>query len=93
MPQDDLFNIPRPFVPKKEEPDFRRNFWSETPDMRPNRGHDRMATVYVCRYENGRHENPLKPWCPHYEHEDETGKRLNPSWNVQWDLVGDGSEY
>jgi hypothetical protein len=92
MPADDIF-IPAPFVPKKQEPDFRREFWGEAPDMRPNRGHDRMATMKVCRYVNGRHEHPIQSWCPHYEYEDETGKRINPSWTVQWDLVGDGVGY
>lgn len=81
------FLIPQPMVPKKKEPDFRANFYQQLPDMRPNRGHDRMATVYVCRYENGRHESPPKPWCPHFKVEDETGFRINPSWTVQWDKV------
>ena len=86
MPADDFY-IPTPVVPKKQEPDFRNNFWRESPDMRPNRGHDRMATVYTCTYLNGRHESPPQPWCPHFKAEDETGFRINPSWTVQWDKV------
>jgi hypothetical protein len=74
-------------VPKKQEPDFRANFYKEMPDMRPNRGHDRMATVFTCVYTNGRHESPPKPWCPHFKVEDETGFRINPSWTVQWDRI------
>lgn len=93
MPYDELFEVPRPVVPKVQEPDFRRSFWQETPDMRPTRGHDRMATNYICVYSGGHHEYPPKPWCPHYKQEDETGKRINPSWTVQWDLVGDGDGY
>jgi hypothetical protein len=91
--QDDFF-IPQPFVPKQEQPDFRRSFWAETPDLRPNRGPDRMATTKVCHYDSaGRHEQPRAPWCTHFEHEDETGFRINPSWTVQWDKVGpDGVE-
>lgn len=92
MLQED-FPIYSPVVPKKAEPDFRRSFWQELPDMRPTRGNDRMATMYVCRYINGRHENPPQPWCPHFEHEDETGFRINPSWTVQWDKVNpDGTQ-
>lgn len=86
---DDPLGITRPFVPKQPEPDFRTEFWREAPDMRPTRGHDNMATVYVCKYLNGRHEYPPKPWCPHYESEDETGHRINPSWVVQWDKIGE----
>jgi hypothetical protein len=81
------FVIPQPMVPKKQEPDFRANFYKEMPDMRPNRGHDRMATVFTCVYTNGRHESPPKPWCPHFKVEDETGFRINPSWTVQWDRI------
>lgn len=92
MPQGDFF-IPMPQVPKKQEPDFRREFWAEAPDLRPNRGPDKMATMKVCRYVNGRHESPIAPWCPHFEREDETGFRINPSWTVQWDRVNaDGTE-
>ncbi len=91
MPVDPLFDIPRPFVPKDEPPDFRREFWQQAPDMRPNRGSDRMATLKVCRYANGKHESPRASWCPHFEREDETGKRIRPDWTVQWDKVGDGS--
>ena len=87
MPYDDLYNIPRPYVPKAQEPDFRKAFWQESPDMRPNRGRDKMATALVCRYENGRHENPPKPWCPHYKEKDETGFRIRPEWTIQWDRV------
>lgn len=91
-PHEDFF-IPRPFVPQKQEPDFRRSFWAEAPDMRPNRGHDRMATDRVCRFENGRHVTPIPDFCPHFKHEDETGFRINPSWTVQWDRVSpDGTE-
>jgi len=87
------FLIPQPVVPKKQEPDFRTSFWREAPDMRPNRGHDRMATLYVCTYTNGRHEMPPKSWCPHFEVEDETGFRVRPDWTVQWDRIGpDGHE-
>lgn len=83
------FLIPQPVQkPKPQDPDFRQKFWQETQDMRPNRGHDRMATVLVCRYVDGRHEVPPKPWCPHYNIEDETGFRINPDWTVQWDKVG-----
>lgn len=86
MPQGEFF-IPQPYVKQEQKPDFRREFWQEAPDMRPTRGHDRMATLYVCRYENGRHEMPTKQWCPHFQREDETGFRINPSWTVQWDKV------
>jgi hypothetical protein len=92
MPQGEFF-IPQPFVKQEKKPDFRNEFWREMPDMRPNRGHDRIATLKVCRYENGRHESPPKPWCPHFETEDETGFRIRPDWTVQWDKVGpDGNE-
>lgn len=87
------FLIPTPIVPKKQEPDFRVNFYREMPDMRPNRGPDRMATVLTCVYTNGRHEMPPKSWCPHFNVEDETGFRINPAWTVQWDKVdADGNE-
>lgn len=90
---DSGFVIPQPVVPKKVEPDFRNEFWREAPDMRPTRGRDRMATMYVCKYVNGRHEMPVAPWCPHFKHEDETGFRINPAWTVQWDRIGaDGNE-
>ncbi len=89
----DDFEIYQPFVPKQPEPDFRREFYTELPDMRPNRGSDRMATMKVCRFSNGRHEDPRAPWCPHLKHEDETGKRIRSDWTVQWDMVGEGDGF
>jgi hypothetical protein len=91
MLSDDPYSVARPVVPKVQEPDFRTEFWREAPDMRPTRGNDRMATSNVCRYLNGRHEMPPREFCPHFKYEDETGFRINPSWTVQWDQVGDGS--
>jgi hypothetical protein len=44
-----------------------------------------MATDNICRYLNGRHEMPPRSFCPHFEYEDETGFRINPSWTVQMD--------
>lgn len=82
---DDLYVIPQPFVPKQPEPDFRREFYGELPDMRPQEGRENPGTVYICKYLNGRHEKPIAPWCPHYNHEDETGKRIRPDWTVQDD--------
>lgn len=82
---DDFF-VPVPFVPKAQEPDFRNSFWSELPDMRPNRGPDKMATVNMCRHDSsGRHETPIPSWCPHFERQDETGFRIRPDWTVQDD--------
>lgn len=88
---DDPLGVPRPVVPKKKQPDFRDEFWQEAPTLRPTRRkpHERRenpGTRYICRYLNGRHEQPPQPWCPHYSHEDETGKRIRPEWNVQWDM-------
>lgn len=93
MAYDDLYNIPRPVVPKQQQPDFRAEFWRQAPDMRPNSGRERMATNKICRYENGRHENPPKPWCPHYKMEDERGFRIRPDWNVQWDKVNEDGTF
>jgi hypothetical protein len=93
MPYDDLYNIPRPFVPKRQEPDFRSAFWQQSPDMRPNTGREKMATNKVCKYSNGRHENSPKTWCPHYKAEDERGFRIRPDWNVQWDRVNEDGTF
>lgn len=87
---DDPLSFARPYKPQKQEPDFRQAFWQEAPTLRPTRQnpHERNenpGTMYVCRYLNGRHEMPPKPWCPHFEHEDETGKRVRPDWTVQED--------
>lgn len=82
---DDPLGYHRPFVPKKQEPDFRSNFYRELPDMRPQEGRENPGTMHICRYTNGRHEMPPKPWCPHYQREDETGKRIRPDWTVQQD--------
>ena len=84
-PADDLFVIPQPFVPKPPEQDFRSEFWQELPDMRPQEGRENPGTMYICRYLNGRHEMPPASWCPHFRHEDETGKRVRPDWTVQED--------
>lgn len=86
------FTLPHVKVKQPAQPDFRTEFWREAPDMRPTRGRDKMATAYVCRYIEGRHEVPIQPWCPHYKAEDETGFRINPSWTVQWDRVGEDGE-
>lgn len=82
---DDPLSVPQPFRPKPQEYDFRQEFWKELPDMRPQEGRENPGTVYICRYLNGRHEMPPKPWCPHYKTEDETGKRVRPDWTVQQD--------
>lgn len=80
---DDPFQVPQAFVPKEEKPDFRQEFYREGPDMRPTQGRETMATMYVCRYVDGRHEMPPRPWCGHYETHDETGARIRESWSVQ----------
>lgn len=82
---DDPLSVAQPFRPRKQEPDFRNDFWRQVPDMRPQEGRENPGTVYICRYLNGRHEMPPKPWCPHYNQEDETGKRVRPNWTVQRD--------
>lgn len=82
---DDPLGVPRPFQPKPQEYDFRTEFWKQAPDMRPTEGRENPGTMNICRFLNGRHEMPPKPWCPHYEHEDETGKRIRPDWTVQKD--------
>jgi hypothetical protein len=79
----DPLEVHQPFVPKEPEPDFRREFWQQSPDMRPTEGREPMATVYVCKYLNGRHERPIAPWCPHYDPHDETGHRVRNDWTVQ----------
>lgn len=87
MAQDDLFFVPQPFVPKQQQPDFRREFYQELPDMRTTVDKPVPATMMVCAYDHGVHEMPPKPWCPHFEHEDETGKRVRNDWTVQWDKL------
>lgn len=82
---DDPLGVAQPFVPKQEEPDFRRDFWREAPNMRATEGRENPGTMRICRYLNGRHEMPPAKWCPHYKHEDETGKRVRPDWTVQDD--------
>lgn len=82
---EDPLAVPQAFVPKVEAPDFRSEFWRETPDLRPTQGHDRPATLRICVYKDGRHEMPPKSWCPHFEREDEVGKRIRPDWTVQQD--------
>ena len=87
---DDPLSVPQPFKPKPKVPDFRDNFWQEAPHLRPTKAnpHERNenpGTVYICRYLNGIHEMPPKPWCPHFASEDETGKRVRPDWTVQDD--------
>lgn len=80
---DDPFSVPHPYTPKPPEYDFRDEFWAQAPDMRPTEQNENTGTVYVCRYLDGKHEAPPKPWCPHYNREDETGKRVRPEWTVQ----------
>lgn len=82
---DDPLSVPRPFNPKPQEYDFRQEFYKELPDMRPQERNENPGTSYICRYLNGRHEMPPKPWCPHFNVEDETGKRIRPDWTVQQD--------
>lgn len=82
---DDPLSVPQPYRPKQQEYDFRSEFWRELPDMRPQEGRENPGTMYICKYLNGRHEMPPKPWCPHYDQEDETGKRVRPEWTVQQD--------
>lgn len=80
---DDPLSFPQPFKPKAQEYDFRTEFWNEAPDMRPQEGRSNPGTVKVCRYTDGRHETPPRPWCPHFSREDETGKRVRPEWTAQ----------
>lgn len=82
---DDPLSVPQAYVPKTAEPDFRRDFWMETQDMRPTEGRVPVGTMRICRYLNGRHEMPPKPWCEHYNTHDETGPRIRPDWSVQDD--------
>lgn len=82
---DDPLSVPRPYVPKQQEYDFRTEFWAEVPDMRPQEGRENPGTMYICQYLNGVHEMPPQPWCPHFNHADETGQRVRPSWTVQED--------
>jgi hypothetical protein len=82
---DSPYDIPQPFVPKEPEPDFRREFWRETQDLRPTEGRERPGTLNICHYINGRHEMPPPKWCRHFAHEDETGKRIRPDWTTQWE--------
>lgn len=82
---DDPLAVPRPYAPKAQEYDFRGEFWRESPNMRPTEGRENPGTTAVCRYLNGRHEMPPQRWCPHFEREDETGKRVRPDWTVQQD--------
>jgi hypothetical protein len=82
---DDPLGVHAPYNPKPPEYDFRMEFYRQSPDMRPTEGRQRMGTMNVCRYLNGRHEYPPRTWCPHYEHEDETGKRVRHDWTVQED--------
>jgi hypothetical protein len=80
---DDPLSVPQPFTPKPAEPDFRTSFWQQIPDMRPQEGRENPGTLKICRYLDGRHEKPPRPWCPHYARADETGKRIRPEWTVQ----------
>lgn len=87
---DDPLGVITAFVPKKQEPDFRQEFWQEAPTLRPTkqRPHEpreNPGTMYICRYLDGRHEQPPPPWCPHYKTHDETGQRIRPEWTVQDD--------
>ena len=79
---DDPFDVARPYVPRKPVPDFRTEFYQESPDMRPTEGRANPGTAYVCRYVDGRHEPP-QPWCPHFDAVDETGFRIRPDWTTQ----------
>jgi hypothetical protein len=80
---DDPQGVYAPHNPKPQEYDFRTEFWRQAPDMRPTEGRQGVATLNICRYQNGRHEYPPQEWCPHYRHEDETGKRVRPDWTAQ----------
>jgi hypothetical protein len=82
---DNPYEVPQAFVPKAPEPDFRNEFYHQLQDMRPNEGGERPATMKVCRYLDGRHESPPREWCPHFNHEDETGKRIVTDWTAQWE--------
>lgn len=82
---DDPLGVITPYKPKQQEYDFRTEFWAEVPDMRPQEGRENPGTMYICRYLNGVHEMPPQPWCTHFHQEDETGKRVRPSWTVQED--------
>lgn len=80
---DDPLGVSQPYTPKPEEYDFRTEFWAQTPNMRATEGRENPGTMNICRYLNGRHEMPPMEWCPHFDHEDETGKRIRPGWAVQ----------
>lgn len=85
MNLDDPLSVPQAFVPKEPEYDFRREFYAQLQDMRPTEGRENPGTMYICRYQDGRHEMPPKPWCPHFSTHDETGRRIRPEWTVQDD--------
>lgn len=67
---DDPLDYARPYQPKPRQPDFRDEFWSQSPDMRPTEARQRPGTFRVCRYTDGHHEVPRRPWCPHYREEE-----------------------
>lgn len=85
MQLDNPYEVPQPFVPKPPDQDWRGEFYQQLQDMRPTEGRERTATMKVCRYLDGRHESPPRSWCPHFNHTDETGKRIVPDWTAQWE--------
>lgn len=67
---DDPLDFPRPYQPRPQQHDFRDEFWERVPDMRSTEARQALATFRVCRYIDGHHEVPRKPWCPHYREVD-----------------------
>jgi len=68
-----------------EEPrDYHDYFWD---DIRYSQGRDAVRDsgmhMETCRFdENGDHVT-MAEHCPHFDVEDETGKRIQPGWTVQ----------
>lgn len=71
-------------VVELEEPrDYHEFFWEEAIERgrytgRPDRGY-----TQVCRLDSHGEHVTMARDCPHFDLEDEMGRRINPGWTVQ----------
>ena len=69
-----------------EEPrDYHEFFWDDQPgDPGKYAAWHRGIHTQVCRFDpEGNHVTMARD-CPHFELEDEEGKRIQEGWTVQW---------
>lgn len=63
----DPFDIPTPRQPQPETPSHIKAFYSQLPDMRPNRGREFPAT-YACRFDvQAKKVLHVRGYCPHFK--------------------------